>query len=267
VSHKIRSGYLSFLISKAERFVYKHADIISANNPAMQKYCQQFSNRTSPSCVNLPPLDIQHFEVHDQEVDEIRTNLGISRDARILMYMGSFFYFSGLDVVIKDFSLEAEKFPQIEIVLVGGGEQDQDLRDLVSELRLESRVHFAGFIPYQELPKYLRLADVALNPLVPDLVARVALPHKVFQYIAAEIPVVSTNLDGLKAVLGERSGVTWVKTPNDILGKAISITAKSSAKRKAISNEQLENLKNIFSVDKSTKSLEDTLVAAIQKSK
>ena len=57
VSHKIRRGIFSRLIYRAESFVYRNVDWVSANNPAMLEYCQSMGARPSKSSVDWPPID------------------------------------------------------------------------------------------------------------------------------------------------------------------------------------------------------------------
>ena len=108
--------------------------------------------------------------------------------------MGSFFYFSGLADVLQKLALMDER---PVLVLIGGGEQDAELRTMTEKLHLEDCVKFTGFVGFAELPSYLSMADVAINPMVPSMVSNKALPNKVLQYMASGLPVVTTRLDGL----------------------------------------------------------------------
>jgi glycosyltransferase involved in cell wall biosynthesis len=55
----------------------------------------------------------------------------------------------------------------------------------------------------------LKVADVAVNTLEPTLVANVAFPNKVLQYMAAGLPVVSTKLAGLYSVFESEVSIGW----------------------------------------------------------
>jgi len=56
-----------------------------------------------------------------------------------------------------------------------------------------TNIHFLGFKPYNELPKYLKGFDVCLMPFRLNEWMRYSAPNKVYQYLAAGKPVVSTN--------------------------------------------------------------------------
>jgi glycosyltransferase involved in cell wall biosynthesis len=208
VSHKIRASILSPGIRWIEKYIYKNVDSLSANSAAMARYCTELGSRLKATKVHYPPLDLEHFQKVKRD-GSLRQSLGFREDDRVLVYMGSFFYFSGLPDALREFARCSEGDPNLKFLLVGGGELDQELRNLVVELGLENKVVFTGFIAYQDLPKYLKIADVALNTLEPTLVADVAFPNKVLQYMAVGLPVVSTKLEGLFSVFESVGSILW----------------------------------------------------------
>jgi glycosyltransferase involved in cell wall biosynthesis len=264
VSHLIRKTRLSALIRVAERYVYRNATVLSANNPALRDYCVQMSGRSGPSVVHLPPLDLSHFR--HQSGEDMRTSLGFAPHHKILVYMGSFFPFSGLDVLIEAVPELAEQFPDLRVLLVGGGELDTDLREGVQRLGLEDRVRFTGVVPYAELPQYLRLADVAINPFRPEVLTNVALPHKVLQYMATGTPVVSTSLTGLRAVLGDDSGVTWVESSAEVPLAAARLAHAPRAHLDEIARRQIDHIGTRFDQGEAVDAFEDLLRGLIERS-
>jgi glycosyltransferase involved in cell wall biosynthesis len=225
VSHKIRSSLLSPLIKMVEKFVYKNATLLSANNQAMADYCERLSGRTKATEVHYPPLDLQHFKSPIRDF-RLAASLGITETDQVITYLGSFFYFSGLKAAIEEFSRSSK--PHQKLLLIGGGEQDRELRAQVRRLGLTTRVIFTGIVPYEKLPKYLSLANVAINTLDRNLVADVALPNKVLQYVACGLIVVSTELSGLKSIFAKSNSVTWAATPQQVMKRALEILSDES---------------------------------------
>lgn len=260
VSHLIRKSFLSPLIKSAEKYVYKCAGLLSANNPAMADYCHELGGRTSGTVVNLPPLDISHFAkvVPDAELQKA---LGIQPADTVLTYLGTFFHFSGIDTVIREFAGQADNHPTAKLLLIGGGEQDKELRDLVRELKLEERVIFTGFIPYVKLSGYLGLTTVAINPMVPSKVSHTAFPHKVIQYMASGLPVVTTKLDGLYKTFGDTSGLTWSPGPEGLIEKALAL-AEDELKCDENARLQLEKVSTKFGINSAVDAFEATIHSA-----
>ena len=200
VSHKIRRSIFSTLIALAERFIYRNADWVSANNPAMLEYCISMGASEGRSSVELPPLDLSHFVTGLLESDTLRKRYKIPMGSQVTLYMGSFFYFSGLPELIHSF-MNTRK-DDAYLVLVGGGEQERQLRKQVAALSMEGFVKFTGFVSFKDLPGHLRMANVAVNPMHVSTVSNTAFPNKVIQYMATGLPVVSTRLDGLVQTFG-----------------------------------------------------------------
>lgn len=260
VSHLIRKSFLSPLIKSAEKYVYQHASVLSANNPAMAEYCQALGSRKTGSFVNLPPLDISHFAKATPNA-ALQKELGIKPTDSVITYLGTFFHFSGLDVVIREFAEQAAQHPHAKLLLIGGGEQDKQLRDLVTELKLEKRVLFTGFIPYAKLSGYLGLTTVAINPMKPGMVSHTAFPHKVIQYMASGLPVVTTKLNGLYETFGETSGLTWSAGSEGLIGRALAL-AEDETKLEENSRLQLQTVSNKFGIDSAVTAFEATIRSA-----
>lgn len=222
VPHKIRKSFYEPLIRISEKLVYKFSPRISANNQSLASYCDSVGSRQALSAVQLPPLDLSSL-THKERSKTLAGSLGLSDSDRVIAYLGSFFYFSGLSQVIEDFAKVSAQKPDLKLMLIGGGEQDRQLRSQVSRLKIAEKVVFTGFIPFAKISDYLALAHVAINPMESVISSNLALPHKVFQYMACGLPVVSTKLSGLHATLGEDSGLTWVEGPKQVLQAAIKL--------------------------------------------
>lgn len=236
VSHKIRRGIFAELIYRSESFVYRNVDWVSTNNPAMLEYCQSMGADPRRSSVDWPPIDLTKFS-ESQAPKDLRSQLGIPENRKIVLYMGSFFYFSGLPGVINDF---AQLAIDEHLVLIGGGEQDRELRDLVQTLGIQEKVTFTGFIGFDDLPSYLKMADVAINPMEPSLVADAAIPNKVIQYLSCGLKVASTRLRGLELTFGQSNQLQLVDSPQEITGRALKICRESSSSDGVAENLDLE---------------------------
>ena len=263
-SHEIRESIYRLPILAVEKILYRTVGTLSANNEAMKKYCEGLSGRRKPSYVNYPPLDLDHFSKSQLDVP-LRERLGIKKQDKVITYMGSFFYFSGLPESIDKFADLAAKDKDLKLLLIGGGEQEQLLRNQVEKLGIRDSVIFTGFITYEDLPRYLKLSDVAINPLQISQVASVAFPHKVLQYLATGLTVVSTRLDGLVSAIDGLEGLHWVDDSAACVAKAYELLLgdKISPQPQSVR----ERLSGLFSPSAALESLTQTLKAAIDNAK
>jgi glycosyltransferase involved in cell wall biosynthesis len=176
--------------------------------------------------------------------------------------MGSFFYFSGLPEVIKRFAELVPQGSSTKLLLIGGGEQENELRNIITDLGISDRVIFTGFVSYYDLPKYLALSTVAINPLEISQVASIAFPNKVLQYLATGVPVVSTRLEGLFSAIDGIEGLTWAETPAKVLEIALEVSQAGGAQTNK--SESLKTLGALFSPEAALASMEQTLNTAIE---
>jgi glycosyltransferase involved in cell wall biosynthesis len=77
---------------------------------------------------------------------------------------------------------------------IGEGDSSTD----VSALSNLPNIHFIGPRPYSELPMYLHWFDIALLPCLINNYTTYMFPMKFFEYVAAGVPVVTTNLPSLQ---------------------------------------------------------------------
>ncbi|HTR88618.1 MAG TPA: glycosyltransferase [Solirubrobacteraceae bacterium] len=75
-----------------------------------------------------------------------------------------------------------------------------DPRADVSALAAEPNVHLPGLRAYEQLPAVLRSADAAIIPYARNELTRSIFPMKVYEYLAAGLPVVATELPALAGV-------------------------------------------------------------------
>lgn len=213
VSHLIRKTRLSFLVKFSEAFLCRAASHVSANNSALLSHCESLAKRAIEGTVDFPPLAIDKFKPQPQYSAALRP--------ASIVYMGSFFYFSGLDRLLAHLARLEED--GTTLTLIGGGEQDKYLRKLVDDLGLHKRVTFRGFVDFEQLPHELSQHRVAINPMLSSDVSNLAFPNKVIQYMASGLPVVTTRLAGLVGTFGPEAPLAWTSSPEETLEVALEI--------------------------------------------
>jgi glycosyltransferase involved in cell wall biosynthesis len=259
VSHKIRQGVFSGLVKRAEGFIYGNSSWVSANNPAMRDYCIDLGAVSNLSSVELPPLDLTHFGLSGSNTKDIRDQLGLTASDRVVQYMGSFFYFSGLPQVIASMTTAPA---HVKLVLVGGGEQDSELREQVEKLGLEKSVLFAGFVSFDALPSYLKLADVAINAMQRSLVSNTAFPNKVIQYLASGVPVVSTRLKGLETTFEDSPALVFVDSPEQVMSAAVRVLESDNPS--GLEAEALALVQTKFDLEHNVRAFESRLREVVE---
>lgn len=81
--------------------------------------------------------------------------------------------------------------PEYEFVLIG---PDYDGTLKHTDMLETPNIHWLGVVPYKELPRYLEFFDVATIPFIVNEITHATSPLKLFEYMAAEKPVVITPM-------------------------------------------------------------------------
>lgn len=93
---------------------------------------------------------------------------------------------------------------EIKMVVVGKEGRFKENIDLAKSCGVSDRVTFIGMVPYSQVPRYISAMDVCLIPFKRGAISENALPLKLFEYMACERPIISTELPGIKNVAGNK---------------------------------------------------------------
>jgi glycosyltransferase involved in cell wall biosynthesis len=122
----------------------------------------------------------------------------------------------GIDVVVRAFAEVQKLYPEAQLDLVGGGELEASIRDLVRQMNL-SNVNFAGVASRHEIGGFYDRADIFVNASNLD-----NMPVSVLEAFAAGTPVVTTEPEGMKYIVAhERTGL--LSPPGDTTALAKNI--------------------------------------------
>ena len=198
VSHQLRKTNYKLLIKLAERFVYKRASWVSANNSTLADYCVSLGAKRELVSVDYPGLDLERFAPRTKNRD-LQVSNGIEVNDKTIVFMGTLYRFSGIPRFLELISPLLTTRSDIKFLVVGDGEGRREIENAIYRYGLKEKVKMTGFINYDDLPSTLNLADVAINTFQVNDVTNGALPWKVVQYLACGLPTVSTPLSGLVA--------------------------------------------------------------------
>ncbi len=176
---------------------------------------------------------VRNFPVYRtvQQSDRLRQYLDLSPDTRIALYQGNIQPDRGLDKLVR-----AAKFLEhnIVIVMMGKGVKEtlSQLEALIASEGVTDRVKIIAPVPYEELLDWTASADIGLNVLPPDYSPsiRMCLPNKLFEYVMAGVPVLSSQLDAVAEVIRtyDVGQIVSSLAPTDV-GAAINAMLADSA--------------------------------------
>ncbi|MGD9123515.1 MAG: glycosyltransferase family 4 protein [Desulfarculaceae bacterium] len=145
---------------------------------------------------------------------EARRSLNLRDDARLAVYVGHLYAGRGVEHILA----AAAKLPEVDFLLVGGHDQDLQRWRAHTEAQGLKNVIFTGFVPNRLVPCYLWSADVLLMPYGKACpTADWMSPLKMFEYMAAQRPIIATDLPALSRILKHGQNA-WLCPPDEPQG-------------------------------------------------
>lgn len=265
-------GEITFLMSRSSApFIASyHADIIGrkALLPAFRPFLKRFLDRAQKiivgsrnlmntaeplqgreeKCVVIPyGVDVNRYVTRPVKADEIRNDFG----SPIVLFVGRLAYYKGLEVLV-----ESMKNLDAICLIVGSGPKERELRDLITETKLDNRVFMIGDIDESVKPAYLHAADVFV---LPSTSRAESFGISMLEAMACGVPAISTELGtGTSWVNKHRSTGLVVEAGDPLaLAGAISALLTDDARRARYASAAAERAREYFSKEKMLESLRE----------
>jgi glycosyltransferase involved in cell wall biosynthesis len=133
------------------------------------------------------------FQRHPEDAKEWREKL-LNDTNRLVVYSGELHRFKGIDLLIEI----AKDFLKVQFALAGGTEsQIQHYQQIIRDRQIKN-VTLVGYLPHHRLVSLLQAADVLVYPHLSGEAANFTSPMKLFDYIAAGNPIITTKIPPLK---------------------------------------------------------------------
>lgn len=174
-------------------------------------------------------VDLAVFSPAQQKIPHVPT----------VIYMGRVMDWAGLEVAFEAIASLRLEIPDLRLLVLGRSDPayDRRLRALVSDLGVEDAVQFVGEVKYQDLPEFLRQADVGLATFRPNLMKNFAFPLKVVEYMAAGLAVVGTRDTETARIIEEHDvGLVVEFTPQGVAGAIRSLLMDRSLHARCTAN-------------------------------
>ena len=177
-------------------------------------------------------VDLAQFERPQASVEGLRRTL-TEPGQPLVLYAGSLYAGKGVEQIL----LAARRMPEAKFVCVGGRDFEvARLRERAASLGL-TNVELKGHVPHADVPSYLLAADVLVAPFTEDgrdvsgkVIIPFASPIKLFEYMAAGKPVVTSNIGAIPEVFRhEENGLLVAPGSVDELVGAVARVLNAAA--------------------------------------
>ena len=253
-----KSQFLMEIFRMLERWVLKTASAVITICPDLQNHVIGiFPDKKSIMIENVVEYGTVFGEVDVSSEIRIRYAL---KNKRVILYAGTFEPYQGLDLLIQSARQVIQKQKNV-IFLMVGGHPDQVIyyQHKVSRIGLKSFFVFTGQVLPQEVPSYIRCANVLVSPRK----SGTNTPLKLYSYLRSGVPIVATHLWTHTQVLSEDVSVLTAPTP-EAFGEGILkiLSNRQLVKKICTSAKKLADNKYSYSVY--TKKITKTLQWALE---
>lgn len=151
----------------------------------------------------------------------------------------------GYEYMLRAFATaRASRHFPYRLVIMGEGEEKENLKRLIRELDLETDVALLGYV--QNAPTFLPAFDAFVLTSIKE-----GLPYVVIEAGFAGLPVVATNVGGVKEIIDDmKSGILVQTRKPDDIAQGLLMLAKDPARAAAYGNNLKAKVEAEFSIEK-----------------
>jgi PEP-CTERM/exosortase A-associated glycosyltransferase len=176
-------------------------------------------------------VDIEAFEPGAAADDVLKTRLGLA-GASVVGFVGSFYAYEGLDVLLNALPRILMRRPDVRVLLVGGGPQDDALKAQAHALGVADKVVFTGRVPHAEVQRYYDLADVLAYPRHPMRLTELVTPLKPLEAMAQGRVLVASDVGGHRELIRDgETGRLFAAGSADALADTVADLLDDGAQR------------------------------------
>lgn len=151
-----------------------------------------------PNAVNA-----EKFTLGGEADPELQKQLGL-QESRVLGFIGSFYAYEGLPLLLEALPKIRQQHSDIKVLLVGGGPQDDKLKQMAGELGINEHVIFTGRVPHDQVSHYYDLIDILVYPRLSMRLTELVTPLKPLEAMAQGRLFAASDVGGHHELIKDR---------------------------------------------------------------
>src|SRR5687768_15148271 len=183
------------------------------------------------------------------------------RDEKVLVSVGRLAPEKNWDTLLQALAKVYQKQPDVRLVLIGDGTARQTLEMLAAELGITDCVTFTGALPFEQIPRYLKAADLFAFASITETQGLVTI-----EAMAAGLPVVAVDGPGTRDIVEHGKQGFLVENDPNALAEGLNKLLDEPQRIKRLSNNALKKART-FDVNQLGKQLLGVYEQAIQAKK
>jgi len=217
-----------------ESHALHHADAITTICEGLRG--DIIARQIAPGKVTVIPnaVDLENFTMIQTTDDELRNGLGL-KNRQVIGFIGSFYAYEGLTVLLQALPLMLADNADLRLLLVGGGPQEAELRQLANELRIADKVIFTGRVPHEQVQRYYSIIDVLVYPRLSMRLTDLVTPLKPLEAMAQGKLLAASDVGGHRELIRDGHNCVLFKTSDPhSLAEKVSALLRAPARWPAL---------------------------------
>jgi len=239
------------IIRSIVRYIYNQVDLILVTSSGFISKIVSDFNIPNHKTRHLPNTIDKIFLSPNITEKNISDNLKSFKSKFNILFTGNVGSAQSIETVINAaLILKRKKIDNINYLIVGSGSKLEDHRDKIKTECLDN-IHFLGQYPLEDMPGFIRFADVLLITLTKEEVFNLTVPNKMQSYLASNKPVLG-SLSGAGADLIKKVGCGLASEAEDaesLATNSIRMSEMSISELKEMSHKGLSFFKENYSDD------------------
>lgn len=200
-TNKFSSGWQKSVVRYFEDSIINFADGLTVNTHFLQNRYQSLGFPAEK--IKVVPNGVERRRFLQTAVAiNLHKKWGLDPNAPIILYVGTMGLLSHpVDLLLQAFVTVQTAVPQAQLLLVGGGEDYDKLIQMARTLGIAPQTTFTGRIPPEEVPNYLALGTLSIDPVHDDLIAQARSPLKIVESLAMGTPVITGDVGDRRQML------------------------------------------------------------------
>ncbi len=194
-------------------YFFKRAKSIIAITDNLRKHFLGKGINQQKIMVAPDAVDFTRFNIQETR-NVCREKLGLSLGKKVVLYSGHLYSWKGASTLLE----AARRFSDPDTLFVFVGGTEKDINAFREKAKGMENVWIVGHRPYQEIPYWLKSADVLIFPSLAgnERENYWTSPLKIFEYMVSGIPIISSDLPSVREVLNEKN-VCFVRAGDSLI--------------------------------------------------
>ena len=229
-------GNLSMRVELAN---LKHADAVITQSKQLTEY--YINHGIEPEKIHTIPnaADVNKFQPQDRD-EKIMEKYNL-KNKIVIGWIGAGVSWTGIDILNETMHKLMKQYPSLMCLMLGSKKNMDFFRNHFQGNGYADRFVLPGFVPHEEIPKYLSCMDIVLAPY-PQLDFFYASSMKLFEYMAAGKAIVATRIGQIADVIEEgKNGFLFdSETPGELYEKVHKLILSEDLRKKFGRNARLD---------------------------